>query len=404
MREIPQKGKNGEQSKKIKVFLSGSMLYGGGGQEILISLCNTLSSKGHKVFLFDNAFSSVEKRWSKEYVSSKMKFQYNTIEFSQIGIFQKIFRLANPSPPLQVLEKNCTNLIMVHRLPSNRLIRKIDALGLKAVFLLHGVAFETLRIQKPLILLYQTYLRIVLQLNHRYYSLDSIRFQVLNKYARFKLIEAGVNPQNVYCIPNGIRYEKPIIQNEQKKFIVIFIGRLNRTQKGIDRLLNVMAKISKLRISDIKFHVIGSGRDEKWLEKRITPQMNCRLTGYISESAKMGILSCASLLISTSNLEPFSLAITEGLLHGIPVVSTPTSGPSFLIGQNKSFGSITEFNPESIAKTILLYFNSWKRDKMLYYDQKLKRAANARTCFSLEDMTNSYELIIHEAEAPNRES
>lgn len=118
----------------------------------------------------------------------------------------------------------------------------------------------------------------------------------------------------ILSIPNpSLSSKKQLTYNPNK---VVFVARLEESQKNLTMLVDVAKKLKK-RQSDILIHIYGDGPDRKMLESIADIAI---LHGRVDN--KDEIYNDACVVISTSHWEGFGLTILEGASYGVPAVST----------------------------------------------------------------------------------
>jgi glycosyltransferase involved in cell wall biosynthesis len=152
----------------------------------------------------------------------------------------------------------------------------------------------------------------------------------------------GINPDNVYVIPNGIDetlfYFKA---NKQfrKKFalgnrpFILFMGRLNLI-KGPDLLLKAFCEIKK-NFGDIDLVFAGNDNGMLLELKRIvkSEQVNKRVhfIGHLEPRDRSYAYHAATLLTIPSRHEAMSIVVLEALASGLPVLLTDQCGVGSII-------------------------------------------------------------------------
>ena len=132
----------------------------------------------------------------------------------------------------------------------------------------------------------------------------------------------------------------------RSKAELVAVGRLAE-QKGFDRLIDACAML-KGDGMDFHLRILGEGPERANLEAQIARE---RLEDYIElmgqQSNPYPYVSGADLVVCSSRYEGLSTAVTEALILGKAVVTTPCTGMDELLGESE-FGLITEDSVEGI--------------------------------------------------------
>ena len=132
----------------------------------------------------------------------------------------------------------------------------------------------------------------------------------------------------------------------RSKAELVAVGRLAE-QKGFDRLIDACAML-KGDGMDFHLRILGEGPERANLEAQIARE---RLEDYIElmgqQSNPYPYVSGADLVVCSSRYEGLSTAVTEALILGKAVVTTPCTGMDELLGESE-FGLITEDSAEGI--------------------------------------------------------
>ena len=129
---------------------------------------------------------------------------------------------------------------------------------------------------------------------------------------------------------------------------MVAVGRLAE-QKGFDRLIDACAMLEQ---DGEGFHlrILGEGPERSALEAQIAREgLKDRVELMGQQSNPYPYVSGADLLVCSSRYEGLSTAVTEALILGKPVVTTPCSGMRELLGDSE-FGLITEDSVEGIYR------------------------------------------------------
>lgn len=130
-----------------------------------------------------------------------------------------------------------------------------------------------------------------------------------------------LNPKIIYkIIPQGVSDEFFEIKHKTPKYI-LFLGRLDIWQKGIDLLLDAYAKAAPE--IDLPLVIAGHGPDEKKLReliKRLKLEKSVKMIGPTYGRKKIEIISEALFVAFPSRHDEISLWALEALASGLPIV------------------------------------------------------------------------------------
>ena len=134
----------------------------------------------------------------------------------------------------------------------------------------------------------------------------------------------------------------------EKKDVPVFavVGRLSH-EKGVDRLLEACARLHE-EGEQFFLRIVGDGAERQKLEQmaRERDLESClEFMGF--QSNPYPVMAGADVIVCPSRFEGFSTVVTEALILGKPVVTTPCSGMRELLGDSE-FGLITEDSVEGI--------------------------------------------------------
>lgn len=132
------------------------------------------------------------------------------------------------------------------------------------------------------------------------------------------------------------------------EFIFLYVGRLSH-EKGVDRLLD-SCSLLKSEYPDFHLQILGEGPERASLEAQISAlglEQHVTLLGF--RENPYPFMKSADCIVCASRYEGFSTVVTESLILGKPVVTTPCSGMDELLG-NSEFGLITEDSVNGIYR------------------------------------------------------
>jgi len=137
---------------------------------------------------------------------------------------------------------------------------------------------------------------------------------------------------NIKLISNGItKVYKP---TRKKQKYVLFLGRIEVDQKGIDLLIDVFKQFH-LNHQDYKLIIAGSGEQSeidkaKKLIVGAKLSQNIILKGKVSGKTKDTLLKNAACIVITSRFETYSLVALEAMAYGAPIVCFSIEGLSWI--------------------------------------------------------------------------
>lgn len=177
----------------------------------------------------------------------------------------------------------------------------------------------------------------------------------------------------LFLIPNFIYIKRDKIKINNKKFIILFVGRLSIYTKGLDLLSKISNQILA-KNKKIKFHIIGSGDvTANHIITTLTQKYpkNFVYKGFVSENVLMKEYKNAAIFILTSRSETYSLVTLEAQSYGLPVVSFCINGPKNII-KNFSGSLVKPFDINLFTQKILEYYDFWKEGNInIKYKQKI---------------------------------
>lgn len=133
---------------------------------------------------------------------------------------------------------------------------------------------------------------------------------------------------------------------KQDRPVAATVGRMYH-QKGYDRLLEAHHKLLQDGIL-YDLWILGEGPERGMLEKMVQDygmEETVHFLGF--QHNPYPFMKEADLIVCSSRYEGFSTVITEALILGKPVVTTPCSGMRELLGDSQ-YGLITEDSVEGI--------------------------------------------------------
>ncbi|MCH4039958.1 MAG: glycosyltransferase [Lachnospiraceae bacterium] len=178
---------------------------------------------------------------------------------------------------------------------------------------------------------------------------ESVRRAFLEKYK--------ISPEKISVQYNPIDRSEIIAKsllpcdvNAKDKFRMIAVGRLVE-QKGFDRLIQVCAKLVHDGY-EFELLILGEGEERPSLEKMIQQfklEDQVHLLGFLKNPYP--VISTGDLLVCSSRSEGISTVVSEGIILGLPVVSTDCAGIREIFGPD-CCGIITENNSSALYNAL----------------------------------------------------
>jgi glycosyltransferase involved in cell wall biosynthesis len=179
----------------------------------------------------------------------------------------------------------------------------------------------------------------------------------------------AINPPDCKQIYTKLKPEiekRQADQDKGKRVKLIFIGWLDRKDKGIDILLKAY-KIVLSKVNNVSLTLVGNGPDIEYCQDYIKNNdlNHVELLGSIDYGSAMKELSRSDIVILPSRFEAQGRAIIEGYQFGKPAVGTRVFGIPELIEHGKTGLLVEPENPDEMAKAIIkLIKNEKLRDTM----------------------------------------
>ena len=190
---------------------------------------------------------------------------------------------------------------------------------------------------------------------------------------------------NAICkiVPEGV--DESFFQIKRKKAKhILFLGRMDMEQKGIDLLLKAYKLIEKKHV--LPLVIAGNGPDAEKVQSLINElKLNdqVKMIGATYGAKKHQALSEAAFVVLPSRDETFSCFAVEALAAGLPTISFDIPGLSWT--DANSCLKVKPFSIEGLAKQMISLSNPER-------NQRMGRAARQfATQFSWDHMADDYE-------------
>lgn len=199
-----------------------------------------------------------------------------------------------------------------------------------------------------------------------YHSFLTMAVGVSHVVCSHYISDCYLNDFQVAWIPYGVeRSETVPVFSDGDGLHLLYVGRLEETQKRISDLAKIAKKLSELNVN-YKLKIIGDGPEMPGLKeslKEIIKEKKVEFLGWLEGQNVIEHMRQSEIFILTSAYEGFSIALVEAMANGCcPVVTNIRSGNTQLIKDGSNgclieIGDIDEFvvklkwllkNPESL--------------------------------------------------------
>lgn len=178
--------------------------------------------------------------------------------------------------------------------------------------------------------------------------------------------------------------ETPKIKINKSAFHIVSVARYSDREKGQLRLIDAAARL-RADGEDISLALIGAGKDEKLLRDKIEA---CGAKSFIT-LADGGLnpypyIRESDLLVCSSYYEGYNLTVAEGIILGVPVLSTDCAGPKELLDGGK-YGMIVENSADGLYLGLKQLINS-----PALLDEYRKKAAERKSFFDEDKLLGQF--------------
>lgn len=198
-------------------------------------------------------------------------------------------------------------------------------------------------------------------------------------------------PRKVTVLPNPITVDGNgfIYNNSLKHTEIIYVGRLDQTQKCVQRIITAWSKLEK-QFSEWKLTIVGDGPDRKEL-KQMTEDLQLQRVSFEGVQNPRPYYERASILLLTSDFEGFPLVLAEAMQFGvIPLVYGSFAAVNDIL-KNCINGFITS-QPYNIDDTVI-HLSSLMEDNNKRQEMAIEAIKKSKD-FSIEKISEMwYELI-----------
>lgn len=168
----------------------------------------------------------------------------------------------------------------------------------------------------------------------------------------FRLLAPGTPAEKLAAIPNPVPpVEAPPLPQEKEKR-VLFVGRLDNSVKGVDRLLRVWARAGKA-VKDWHLDMVGDGPDAACL-KELAQSLQLSNVSFEGFRDPAPYYRRSSVFCMTSTFEGFGLVLPEAMQHGcVPMAFNSYAAVRDLVIPGKTGILVPPFDEEEYARQLI---------------------------------------------------
>ncbi len=194
-------------------------------------------------------------------------------------------------------------------------------------------------------------------------------FHVLNAHDE-NLVKANFSGPIVYKIPDFVRPVKTRLKANKDRFVVLFVGRLEENQKGLDILYKIVNKVLEDN-NKIVFHIAGDDGTGKHIVEKLSKEHpgKVKMLGFVGNRLLESEYANSSLFIMPSRFESFGLSLLEAQSYGLPAIAFDIDPIRGILREGYQGRLIGEFDYVKFSDAIIEYYDLWKAKKL---DLKLK--------------------------------
>lgn len=171
------------------------------------------------------------------------------------------------------------------------------------------------------------------------------------KPAFFRLA-GGKDPEKIFAINNMLSWPMPEEPTGEKEKTILFVGRLNHSQKRPEQLLTAWSKIEK-RLPDWRVVIVGDGPMRADLEN-YARELDLQRVSFEGFRDPRAYYKQASVYVMTSSHEGWPLTIMEAKQYGcVPVAYNSFASITDQVSNGENGYLVEPFNQEDLADKIV---------------------------------------------------
>jgi glycosyltransferase involved in cell wall biosynthesis len=193
--------------------------------------------------------------------------------------------------------------------------------------------YHTWRIRRDLYGFYQLIYNLAGKWLEHWSYRHSRRVVAVSEQVRRELLEAGVTPERLRVIPNGVDTDEFAPREVSRSALglpegklVLFIGDIRTPRKNLDTLLRAM-----VNVSDATLVVVGSTARSPYPRLAVALGLEARVAFLGFRRDVPQLMRAADIFVFPSRYEACSLVLLEAAASGLPIVAAAAAGGTELL-------------------------------------------------------------------------
>lgn len=156
----------------------------------------------------------------------------------------------------------------------------------------------------------------------------------------------------VHMVAAGVPSELFRIERNPADFLLYF-GRLDVYHKGIDTLLEAIARVA-VEIPSIELRIAGRGQTDRVaaLVDKLGVGNNVKILGAVSDDERNRLFAGAVMQVMPSRFEGFGLAAAEAMAAGVPLIATSVGSLPEVVSPPAGGWLVPSSDPDALANAI----------------------------------------------------
>lgn len=168
----------------------------------------------------------------------------------------------------------------------------------------------------------------------------------------FRLLAPGTPAEKLAAIPNALAPLEDMPVPQEKEPRVLFVGRLDNSVKGVDRLLRIWARAGKA-LPDWHLDIVGDGPDAESL-KELARELHLTNVSFEGFRNPAPYYRRSSIFCLASTFEGFGLVLPEAMQHGcVPMAFNSYAAVRDLILPDRTGILVQPFDEEEYADRLI---------------------------------------------------